>query len=218
MSSTTRQRSPARCWPGCPTPSSAGAPTRSRSRLAVSPATSSSPSGWRGQSSRPWSSTSIQRAYRPFEATSQQALLDGLDRVAAAGRVAFTAVNEAALDEPWRLLIGGRPRWSKPREVVLRDFTFSHVAHHRGTALGLPAAARAAGAGCLRTERRRVLARLRVGPASMEGAVRLASHSVVWPTLRVGADVLNGGENLSRAQRSRPFKTSRPAPVIAEVY
>ena len=71
-------------------------------------------------------------SYRPFEATSQQALLDGLDRVAAAGRVAFTAVNEAALDEPWRLLIGGRPRWSKPREVVLRDFTFSHVAHHRG--------------------------------------------------------------------------------------
>ena len=47
-------------------------------------------------------------SYRPFEATSQQALLDGLDRVAAAGRVAFTAANEAALDEPWRLLIGGR--------------------------------------------------------------------------------------------------------------
>ena len=70
--------------------------------------------------------------YRPFAATSPAALLDGLDRAADAGRAAFAATNEAALDEPWRLLIRGRPRWSKPREVVLRDFTFSHVAHHRG--------------------------------------------------------------------------------------
>jgi len=70
--------------------------------------------------------------YRPFAATSQEALLDGLDRAADAGRTAFAAASEAALDEPWRLLIRGRPRWSKPREVVLRDFTFSHVAHHRG--------------------------------------------------------------------------------------
>ena len=70
--------------------------------------------------------------YRPFAATSQEALLDGLTRAADAGRAAFAAANEAVLDEPWRLLIRGRPRWSKPREVVLRDFTFSHVAHHRG--------------------------------------------------------------------------------------
>ena len=70
--------------------------------------------------------------YRPFTAGSRDTLLAGLDEAASAGRAAFAAIDDAALDEPWQLLIRGRSRWSRPREVVLRDFTFSHVAHHRG--------------------------------------------------------------------------------------
>jgi uncharacterized damage-inducible protein DinB len=70
--------------------------------------------------------------YRPFAAETRATLLAGLDDAAAAGRAAFAAIGDAALDEPWQLLIRGRPRWTRPREVVLRDFTLSHVAHHRG--------------------------------------------------------------------------------------
>jgi uncharacterized damage-inducible protein DinB len=72
------------------------------------------------------------KTYRQFTAGSSAALLAGLDEAAAAGRAAFAAATDAALEEPWQLSIGGRPRWARPREVVLRDFTFSHLAHHRG--------------------------------------------------------------------------------------
>jgi len=70
--------------------------------------------------------------WRPFTATSSTALLAGLDAAAAAGRDAFAAASGTDLDAPWRFLIRGTLKWARPRAVVLRDFTFSHLAHHRG--------------------------------------------------------------------------------------
>lgn len=70
--------------------------------------------------------------FQPFTAASRQGLLDGCDAAAAAGGAAFAAATVASLDESWRLLIRGRQKWERPRVVVLRDFTFGHVAHHRG--------------------------------------------------------------------------------------
>lgn len=71
-------------------------------------------------------------SFQPFTAASRQALVDGCDAAAAAGDAAFAAITAAALDGSWRLLIRGRQKWARPRLVVLRDFTFSHLAHHRG--------------------------------------------------------------------------------------
>jgi uncharacterized damage-inducible protein DinB len=70
--------------------------------------------------------------FRPFSAASSDELVAGLDAAATAGREAFAAAGDTALEQPWRFLIRGRLRWERPREVVLRDFTFSHLAHHRG--------------------------------------------------------------------------------------
>ena len=33
---------------------------------------------------------------------------------------------------PWRLKIRGRQRFERPRAAAFRDFTLSHVIHHRG--------------------------------------------------------------------------------------
>jgi uncharacterized damage-inducible protein DinB len=33
---------------------------------------------------------------------------------------------------PWRMKIRGHVRFEKPRVDVFRDFTLSHVIHHRG--------------------------------------------------------------------------------------
>ena len=70
--------------------------------------------------------------FQPFRAASLEALLAGLDMAAAAGDAAFATATEASLQEPWRFLVRGRLRFERPREVVLRDFTLSHLAHHRG--------------------------------------------------------------------------------------
>ncbi len=70
--------------------------------------------------------------FQAFRAGSIEALLAGLDAATAAGKAAFATASEASLLEPWRFLVRGRLRFERPRHIVLRDFTFSHLAHHRG--------------------------------------------------------------------------------------
>ncbi|MGD9906644.1 MAG: DinB family protein [Dehalococcoidia bacterium] len=70
--------------------------------------------------------------FRPFTAATSMALVAGLDATADAGRRAIAAAAPADLEAPWRFLVRGRVKWERPRAVVLRDFTFSHLAHHRG--------------------------------------------------------------------------------------
>ena len=70
--------------------------------------------------------------FRAFDADSPESLLAGFDAAVAAGREGFATATSESLDAPWRLLVRGKVRFERPREVVLRDFTFSHLAHHRG--------------------------------------------------------------------------------------
>jgi uncharacterized damage-inducible protein DinB len=70
--------------------------------------------------------------YRPFVAASVADLLEGFDRKVARASKAIASANEAALLQPWRLKIMGRLKVERPRVEAVRDFTLSHVIHHRG--------------------------------------------------------------------------------------
>lgn len=71
-------------------------------------------------------------AYRPFVAASVPDLLEAFDARAAGGAARLAQTSEAALLEPWRLVLGGKVRFEKPRLAVFRDFTLNHIIHHRG--------------------------------------------------------------------------------------
>jgi uncharacterized damage-inducible protein DinB len=72
------------------------------------------------------------RQYRPTQATSVAELLANFDDRAACAQLALAGAADGALAQPWRFKILGRPRFEKPRAIVLRDFTLSHLIHHRG--------------------------------------------------------------------------------------
>jgi uncharacterized damage-inducible protein DinB len=70
--------------------------------------------------------------YKPFEAGSKADLLKVFDENVAAGERALAGAADADLAVPWRLKVMGRVRFERPRLEVFRDFTLSHVVHHRG--------------------------------------------------------------------------------------
>ena len=70
--------------------------------------------------------------YTPYQAASGADLLTAFDGKVAACKEALSGVADADLMQPWRLKIRGRVRFEKPRATVFRDFTLSHVIHHRG--------------------------------------------------------------------------------------
>jgi len=70
--------------------------------------------------------------YKPYKAASVPALLTAFDGRVADGARALSRVVEADLMRPWRLKVMGRVRFEKPKAVVFRDFTLSHMIHHRG--------------------------------------------------------------------------------------
>src|SRR4029453_7035199 len=70
--------------------------------------------------------------WRPFIATSSAQLLSTFEEHVAAGNRALTAATEQHLAGLWRLKVKGKTRFEGPRSIVLRDFSFSHMIHHRG--------------------------------------------------------------------------------------
>jgi uncharacterized damage-inducible protein DinB len=66
----------------------------------------------------------------PMPRTSQD-LVAFHERSAAKARAALAATNDAFLQTPWRLLVGGKVVMEKPRGVVITD-SLMHMAHHRG--------------------------------------------------------------------------------------
>ncbi len=70
--------------------------------------------------------------YQPYQPRSAAELLSAFDECVAQCRQALADVDEAALWQPWRLKIRGRARFERPRIEVFRDFTLSHLIHHRG--------------------------------------------------------------------------------------
>ena len=70
--------------------------------------------------------------YRPYQATSTADLLKTFDDKVARCKQALAIVAEEAMIRPWRLKMMGKLMFEKPRADVFRDFTLSHVIHHRG--------------------------------------------------------------------------------------
>ena len=70
--------------------------------------------------------------YRPFVAASLDDLLTAFDAAVDNGKAALTGCPETSVDDPWQFKINGRVRFERPRAVVFRDFTLSHLIHHRG--------------------------------------------------------------------------------------
>ena len=70
--------------------------------------------------------------YKAYKAASVADLLKTFDDKIANGKQTLAEVSEADLVQPWRLKIMGRLQFEKPRAAVFRDFTLSHLIHHRG--------------------------------------------------------------------------------------
>lgn len=70
--------------------------------------------------------------YRPFVAASAGELMQAFDSAVAKGKAALAGSSDGATGEPWQFKINGRVRFERPRADVFRDFTLSHVIHHRG--------------------------------------------------------------------------------------
>ena len=70
--------------------------------------------------------------YKPYEASSTGALLEAFDKAVAEGKQVLAGVDEAAAMQPWSLKMSGHALFERPRIDVLRDFTLSHLIHHRG--------------------------------------------------------------------------------------
>jgi uncharacterized damage-inducible protein DinB len=71
-------------------------------------------------------------AYKAYQASSVADLLKTFDDNVAKGRQALAGAADATLMQPWRLKVMGRVRFERTKAVVFRDFTLSHIIHHRG--------------------------------------------------------------------------------------
>lgn len=71
-------------------------------------------------------------AFQPYRAGSARELLEAFDGKVARGLELLAATTDEGLATPWRLKFRGVLKFERPRAVVFRDFTLSHVIHHRG--------------------------------------------------------------------------------------
>jgi uncharacterized damage-inducible protein DinB len=71
-------------------------------------------------------------AYKPYRAASVDDLLKTFDDKISGGTHTLAGVADADLTQPWRLKMMGKVRFEKPKSAVFRDFTLSHLIHHRG--------------------------------------------------------------------------------------
>jgi uncharacterized damage-inducible protein DinB len=65
------------------------------------------------------------------EAQSSKQLLALFDQHYGACRDALARSSDAHLQQPWTLKPGGQVLFTKPRWLVLREYIFNHIVHHR---------------------------------------------------------------------------------------
>jgi uncharacterized damage-inducible protein DinB len=70
--------------------------------------------------------------YKPYDAASVGELLETFDDHVARCRQALAQVDDVTLMRPWRLKMMGKVRFERPKASAFRDFTLSHLIHHRG--------------------------------------------------------------------------------------
>jgi uncharacterized damage-inducible protein DinB len=64
--------------------------------------------------------------------TTTASLLAEFDANVAAARGALASADDAALMQTWSLKNGEQVFFTLPKAVVLRNFVFNHIVHHRG--------------------------------------------------------------------------------------
>ena len=70
--------------------------------------------------------------YKPYLAASTTELLEAFDKAVADGKRVLEGVDDEAAMQLWSLKFGGKTLFERPRMDVFRDFTLSHLIHHRG--------------------------------------------------------------------------------------
>jgi uncharacterized damage-inducible protein DinB len=71
-------------------------------------------------------------AYKSYQASSVGDLLKTFDEDVARCKQALASASEAMMMQPWRLKLRGKLKLERPKAAAFRDFTLSHVIHHRG--------------------------------------------------------------------------------------
>jgi uncharacterized damage-inducible protein DinB len=86
-----------------------------------------------------WATMTIQTAtcdfpadYKPYQAASQEELLETFDRGSKEASDAFAGTDDEELAKTWTMLFGGNPVLSMRRSIFLRKFVLNHMIHHRG--------------------------------------------------------------------------------------
>jgi uncharacterized damage-inducible protein DinB len=70
--------------------------------------------------------------FRVYRAASLDVLLAAFDEKVTSGKAILAGLDESALRAPWRLKLLGKVRVERPKAEAFRDFTLSHMIHHRG--------------------------------------------------------------------------------------
>lgn len=70
--------------------------------------------------------------FRTKPVATKAELLKLLDEGVAKARKSLEATTEAHLLKPWAFKMGGRAVSEAPRNIMITDSVFSHLAHHRG--------------------------------------------------------------------------------------
>ena len=70
--------------------------------------------------------------FRTRPLANKAALLASLDNAVAIARRALESTTDEHLHNPWAFKMNGNPIQKQPREVMIADAVFSHLAHHRG--------------------------------------------------------------------------------------
>ncbi len=70
--------------------------------------------------------------FKSYRAESLDDLLRTFDEKVAKARQTLNTATDAAMLHPWRFKVRGKLRFERPKPDVFRDFTLSHLIHHRG--------------------------------------------------------------------------------------
>jgi uncharacterized damage-inducible protein DinB len=70
--------------------------------------------------------------FRTKPLVTRSELLASLDTAVSNARRALQSTTDAHLQTPWAFKIGGQAVSKQPRNVMIADAVFSHLAHHRG--------------------------------------------------------------------------------------
>ena len=65
------------------------------------------------------------------ELGSAAELVAALDQSAATARASIESTSDETFASTWTMLVGGEPRFTMPKAVVLRSFILDHLIHHR---------------------------------------------------------------------------------------